>query len=124
MAEAVEKHRENNRDSNGKFLPRNNCGFQKGKSGNPNGRPPKDVCLTSQLKELLTKPMAGDKQNRTGVELVALAWFKAMLSGKADLIREALDRIEGKVGQPIMGEGGGPIRLEIEGLLEKLRRLE
>ena len=120
MAESVN----NKRDKKGRFLPGNTLGFQKGQVANPNGRPRKEVCLTSQLKELLTQIVPGDRQNRTGVELVALAWFKAMLSGKADLIREALDRIEGKVGQPIIGERGGPIRLEIEGRLEKLRRLD
>ena len=120
MAEAVN----NKRDKKGKFLPGNNCGFQKGQVANPNGRPRKEVCLTSQLKQYLTEPVPGDEQGRTGVELAAEAWFKAMLAGNPILFKEGLERLEGKVGQPIIGEGGGPIRLEIEGLLEKLRRLE
>lgn len=32
----------NNRESAGRFAKGNTVGFQKGKSGNPNGRPPKD----------------------------------------------------------------------------------
>ena len=115
MAAEIDKQSKN------KNLRRGNpsWGSQKtntGKSGNPKGRPRKEVCITSELKKLLLDvPRITDKNNnvngRTGVELVALAWFQGMLKGNPVLLKEALDRIEGKAPQELTGEGGGPIKI-------------
>ena len=87
---------------------------------NPNGRPRKEVCLTSQLKTLLTevpqiKGKDGTLNELTGVQLVALAWFKGLMQGNPTLLKEALERLEGKVSQPLehTGAGGGPVMANI-----------
>ena len=112
------------KQSNNKNLKRGNpsWGNRKtgnGKSGNRKGRPRKEVCITSELKKLLLEvtPITDKNNNvneRTGLELVALAWFQGMLKGNPVLLKEALDRIEGKAPQELTGEGGGPIRMQIE----------
>lgn len=108
MSELVDKQRKNK-----KKQPRGR-GWPKGQSGNPKGRPRKEVCITSGLKELLLSvpPITdknGNANKRTGVELVTLAWLQGMLKGNPVLIKEALERIEGKIPQALTGVDGGPI---------------
>lgn len=76
--------------------------FEKGKSGNPGGRPPKLNCVTTCLAELL----AGDpdkvkakwnKQGQTGAMMVAVALLAKMKHGDTAAIHEGLDRVQGKV---------------------------
>jgi len=80
--------------------------WQPGQSGNPNGRPKKDVCITSLVKELLGKD-AGD--GKTYAQLVAEAIVKLATTpdarGHVPTIKELLDRMEGKVTQPVATEG-------------------
>ena len=100
---------------------RGNPNWVKGQSGNPRGRPRKEVCLTSQLKELLLEvpqivdSKTGEINQRTGIELIALAWFRGLLKANPVLLKEALERIEGKVKQPLehTGAGGKSIRIEV-----------
>ena len=109
----IDNH-ENNRQ-------RGNPRWVKGQSGNLKGRPRKEVCLTSQLKELLLEipqiadPKTGEINQRTGIELIALAWFRGLLRANPVLLKEALERIEGKVKQPLehTGAGGRPIKIEV-----------
>ena len=98
------------RGTDGKFLP--------GHPGNPKGRPAKGECLTSLLRELLVgDPEAVIKKWQqgkvTGAMRVAIAWYKKLSTSDMTALKEALDRVEGKVTQPISGEGGGPIPLNI-----------
>lgn len=69
-----------------------------GQSGNPRGRPPKDICITSLVKEFLAKEAQGGK---THAQLVAEAIVKLAedyrFKGNVSAIKELLDRIEGKV---------------------------
>ena len=85
--------------------------FQKGGNANPKGRPPKDVSLTSLLKAELEKIPAGEKQGRTWRQLLVLAWLTGAMKNPA-LLKELLERIEGKVTQPISG-GGEPVLVEV-----------
>ena len=98
-----------NRDSNGKFLP-GNC-------ANPNGRPKKEVSLTSLLKEELLKiaPFKGNK-DKTWIQIIVMAWMAGAAKGNPILIREILDRVDGKVAQPIglSGKDGGDIKIVYE----------
>lgn len=109
MVEFVEKQRYK-RGQNPNSL-KNLKPFQNGKSGNPNGRPPKDVSLTSLLKEEIDKVCPSDKQGRTWRQLLVLAWLTGAMKNPV-LLKELLDRLEGKVAQPITGAGGGPIEVE------------
>ena len=72
--------------------------WKPGQSGNPNGRPTKDVCITSLIKEFLEKEADGSK---THAQLVAEAIVKLAedhhFKGNVSAIKELLDRIEGKV---------------------------
>lgn len=84
---------------------------------NPNGRPPKDVSLTSLLKKYLEEVPAikvGDQVNtKTWRELIVQAWLVGAYKGNSTLFIELINRLEGKVLQPIGGEGGGAIPVSI-----------
>lgn len=84
--------------------------WQPGQSGNPAGRPPKELCLTSILKEkLLEIPEEVDgKPNTEGKsrgELIVDKAVELATRGDERHLREVWDRIEGKVPQAI-GLGG------------------
>ena len=84
-----------------------------GKSGNPNGRIRKDCSLTSLLKEEIEKIPPGEKYNRNWRQLLVLAWLTGAMKNPV-LFKELLDRLEGKVVQPVGGAAGGePVKVEI-----------
>ena len=95
--------------------------FKKGAewNGNANGRPPKTKCVSSLLAEILKgnpqKATAKWKQDPTGAMIVAIALFGKMSKGDLTAIKEGLDRVEGRVPQPLQhsGENGQPIKQEI-----------
>ena len=88
--------------------------WQKGVSGNPNGRKTKDFTLTSLLKEELDKIPQGEKQGRTWRQLLVLAWLTGALKQPA-LLFELLNRLEGRPVQPIQLD----IRREVERIAEE-----
>lgn len=75
--------------------------FVKGQSGNPKGRPPKDQCLTSLLKEELETINSADREGRTWKELIVLATLRLAMKGNPAALREVWDRTDGKVRQDI-----------------------
>lgn len=75
--------------------------FKKGQSGNPKGRPKKDVCLTSLLKEEIEKICPHDKEGRTWMQLVVEATMKLAIRGEGVALKELWQRIDGKVTQGI-----------------------
>lgn len=87
--------------------------WKPGESGNPKGRPRKDVCLTSMVKELMDdvpELMVGNKKNeKTWRELIVQAWLVGSYKGNATFFKELLERIEGKVAQPLTGSEGEPL---------------
>jgi len=116
MMEAKDKPNKtaSNRGPDGRFLPGNNA--------NPNGRPKKDVSLISVLKEDIDKIPAGERQGRTWRQLLVLSWLtKAMKEWV--YFKELLDRLDGKVIQPIGGEDGQPIEVKISVLSERGKEL-
>jgi len=107
MVEEKPKNTMVNRDSNGRFV--------KGNPGSP-GRPPKDCSLTSLLKVELDNLCPEDTTGKTWREVLVLAWLKGCLSpgkGQGLLLKELLDRVEGKVVLPIGGDPDNPIKIAV-----------
>ena len=93
----------------------------KGQSGNPKGRPKKEHTLTSLLKDELKKApkltdKGGKKNTKTWEQLLAealpAAAYKALLKGDMRPYTLILERVEGKVPQPLTGKEGGPIETQ------------
>ena len=93
------------RDKRGKFLPGNPTRIKPGQVLNPKGRPPKDVSLTSLLKEQLEQIPEHSKQGKTWRQLIVEAWMWGALKGNPILLRELVERIDGRVVQPIAALG-------------------
>ena len=93
----------------------------KGQSGNPKGRPRKDCSITSLAKELLDQPaderfLSPSDYGKTWRQAIAKALLVGALNLNPGIMKELLDRLEGKPTQPIGGgEEGLPILVkEIE----------
>jgi len=72
--------------------------FVKGISGNPKGRPRKEVCITSWLKEFADKSITApiDAKNLTYAQAAALSAWKAAAKGDLPEYNFIIERIEGK----------------------------
>ena len=88
-------------------------GFKKGKSGNSNGQ-----SITAIIKEMLNEPaderwldVADKGKGKTWRQMVAQALLIGAVRGNPGLIKELLDRLEGKVTQPVQNDG--KVELEI-----------
>ena len=91
----------------------------KGQSGNKNGRPCKDLSIISIVKTMLECPAderwldIHDKdKGLTWRQAIAKALLIGAVKGQPILMKELLDRLEGKVVQPVGGEGGQPIAVK------------
>jgi Family of unknown function (DUF5681) len=74
--------------------------FQKGKSGNPKGRPRNVSSLTVLLREKITQICEYDKQQRTWQEMIVLATLKLAMEGNSSALREVWERLGGKAPIP------------------------
>ena len=91
--------------------------WKKGVSGNPRGRPKKQDCLTSLLKEEIAKICPADRQKRTWLELLVLATLQLAMKGNATALKEVWERLDGKVLQTgkvqLSGAEGKPITIKV-----------
>lgn len=71
--------------------------WKKGVSGNPRGRPKKQDCLTSLLKEEITKICPADREKRTWKELIVRATLQLAMKGNATAMKEVWERLDGKI---------------------------
>lgn len=78
--------------------------FQPGQSGNPGGRPKGDS-VTAWLRKKLQDD-SEKKPGKTRAESVAMAILDAAEDGDFKLIKELLDRTEGKVAESVVVESG------------------
>ena len=76
--------------------------FKKGEVSNPRGRPAKELCITSILREQLGEPCPY-AEGKTWAEWIARRALELAGENPA-YYRELLDRLEGKVVQPIEGQ--------------------
>ncbi len=72
-------------------------GFMPGQSGNPGGRPKGDSVTTWLRRKLQDEPIPG----QTRAERIAETIMRAAEDGDPKLIKELLDRTEGKVAEAI-----------------------
>lgn len=81
--------RENNdgRDKSGRFQNGNSLGFERGKSGNPQGRP-RSALLTDAVRKKLTESDDLDK--------IALSLIAKAKKGDLEAVKIIFDRLEGK----------------------------
>jgi len=71
--------------------------WKPGESGNPRGRPKKDVCLTTLAKAALeADPELAQKAVKK--------WLDQVVKGDAVARRELLDRLEGRVPVPVQAK--------------------
>ena len=71
--------------------------WQKGQSGNPAGRPRKEDCITSLLKEQLVEPKPQDPDKRTWAQCVVDALLQSAVAGNVKAAGLILERTEGKI---------------------------
>ena len=97
--------------------------FQKGRSGNPGGRP-KNVISQASLDWLR---IIDSKTGKTNAELVAVAQGKKALEGETNAYCAIRDTTEGRPAQTQRHEiiGGGPVKVEVEApnLIAVLRQI-
>ncbi len=85
--------------------------WQPGESGNPTG-----YSITQRFRQMMLEKCPFDSKQRTWLESLSEAGLRQALTQPIAL-REILDRLEGKVTQPITGEDGGPILVDLLGRL-------
>ena len=88
--------------------------WKPGQSGNPKGRPKKNICLTSLLKEEIAKLNPEDKKKRTWGELIVLATMRLAIKGNATALKEVWARIDGRVIEA-RDEPNKPISIIVKG---------
>lgn len=82
-------------------MPKTSTSFQKGKSGNPNGRPKSEWSWSGVLREVAEQELKGKEKK----QWIAESLFQQAVKGNVPAIKEFGDRIDGKAKQNI-GLGG------------------
>lgn len=102
--------------NHGRPLPPAEKRWKKGVSGNPRGRPKKEDCLTSLLREEIQKICSADRESRTWKQLVVRATLQLAMKGNATALKEVWERLDGKVlhkEQVQLGEDGKQITISV-----------
>ena len=89
--------------------------FERGTSGNPNGRPKAEVCLTGLLRAALAERDVDGK--RTKARAVIDALVSEACEGRTAAIQQIFDRIDGIL-QPILE---GPA-IDLEAVAQAMKR--
>jgi len=104
----LQKNKNKNGDTRG-MHPNSQKNLKPG--ANKNGRPRKELSLTNCAREKLREkcPYA---PNQTWLEYLVERWL-GQAAENATYFNQLIERLEGKVTQPIGGEGGGPIPITV-----------
>lgn len=71
--------------------------FEKGRSGNPNGRPKRNETLTEVLREIAENRInPEDKKSITYKKALGLKWWQLAINGDVNAIINLYKRIDGK----------------------------
>lgn len=101
--------------------------FQKGQSGNPNGRPKKDQALSDLLRKKLTDKVivtrSGKKEKVDVKEAIVLRVIDCAVRGEKWAIIEIWDRIEGKAKQFVDSQLEGDLNVNADQGIETAQGL-
>ncbi len=109
--------------------------WKKGQSGNPAGRPKKELCLTQLVKEYLESQAKNDKGDllfnpdgtpKTYSQMLAMAMVHQASKGNPKAIEQVWDRIDGKVATKLEhgGMDGNPnIQVQIKDKRKQLQAI-
>lgn len=105
-----------NRNGNRRGMHPNSQNNIKNNKNHP-GRPKKEHSITNLIREMLDQEAqyiapGALPTDKTWRQLIARAILRKASDGDVSMIRELLDRLEGKVVQPVGGENGEPIKVE------------
>lgn len=89
-----------------------NPNWHKGVSGNPHGRPRKEECITNIAREMLGQVCPFDAEKRTWAQYLAYRLLSQSIENIGSL-RELLERLEGKITQPIAATGDTVVHFTI-----------
>jgi hypothetical protein len=94
------------RRPDGTFNPGHPYAFQRGRSGNPAGRPPgtKPLLISKAMRDLMKQPFP-DAPERNYAEMIGELLVGAALGGNIKAISELLDRTEGRPKQTVHNIG-------------------
>jgi hypothetical protein len=94
--------------------------FEKGKSGNPNGRPPKGKAITDEIRKYLAETT---DEGLTKAQAIAVIWIKKVMDGDTTALKLLVEHLEGKAPQPIVGDNEyDPIKLESTEWKDRIKR--
>jgi hypothetical protein len=103
--------------------------FEPGKSGNPNGRPPRDLVLSDLARkrvneEVFIEDAGGNKIKTTAKEAIIQRVIQMAMAGDKWAINQLWDRLEGQATQFIVGDMTDSGQEEKQDVLDKLNALE
>ena len=77
--------------------------FEKGQSGNPAGRPKGSISIVAELKKKLEEvPKENNPDKKRYVDMLVLTAIKKVLvDGDTQMIKDIIDRVDGRPNQPI-----------------------
>jgi len=88
--------------------------FEKGKSGNPAGRPPIGKSLAEAFRAVGEEQVTrGKNKGKTRLDVLIRSLYKQATAGSPKAATLIADRGWGKALQPISGDDGGPITIRI-----------
>jgi len=86
--------------------------WKKGESGNPKGRRPNELCFTAIAKKMLPEVCPYDPKGRSWAEYLTERWL-AHSADSATYFLELIERLEGKVTQPIGSDSSMPLVVNV-----------